>query len=92
MIAKLRGIEGTKKELDKINKKIQDYMIKIIPNYKAKQWSEVIEHRTIPKKYILMMPDDNRLPEKILSSKEKSLINSNIIERDYCIQSDELDE
>ena len=92
MIAKLRGIEGTKKECDAINKKIHEYMIKTIPNYKAKQWSEVIEHRTIPKKYIIRMPANHTLQEKILNSKEKSLINSNIIERDYCIQFDEFDE
>ena len=90
MKAKLRGIEGTKKELDKINKKIQDYMIKTIPNYNAKQWSEVIEHRTIPKKYILLLRIDHRNPEKILTKDEKALIKSNIIERDYCIQADEL--
>lgn len=90
MKAKLRGIEGTKKELDKINKKIQDYMIKTIPNYNAKQWSEVIKHRTLANKYILIMRIDNRNPEKILTKDEKALIKSNIIERDYCIQADEL--
>ena len=90
MKAKLRGIEGTKKELDKINKKIHEYMIETITDYNAEQWTEVIKHRTLSNKYILMMSKDNRSPEKILSSKEKLLIKSNIIARNYIKQSDEV--
>jgi len=92
MIPKLRGIEGTKKECDVINKKIQEYMIKTIPNYNAKQWTEVIKHRTLSNKYILMMPIDNRNPNEILTKKEEKLIDDNITARDYCVQFDELDE
>ena len=92
MIVKLRGIEGTKTDLDKINKKIQDYMIKTIPNYSADQWSQVIKHRTQNNKYILIMPIDNRNPEKILNTNEKSLIKSDITAREYIIQYDELPE
>ena len=92
MTAKLRGIEGTKKELDKINKKIHEYMIKTIPNYKAKQWSEVIQHRLIASKYVLIMVEDKRNPNEILTKNEKKLIDDNITARDYIIQFDELDQ
>lgn len=93
MKVKLRGIEGTKKECDAINKKIQDYLISTIPTYNANKFSEVIKHRTLANKYILIIPkNDKRKPEESLSKKEKGLIDNNITARDYVKQFDELDE
>jgi hypothetical protein len=92
MDCKLRGIEGTKETLDKINKKMHEDLHHFIPNYNATQFSEVIKHRTIPDKYILIIPkNDKRKPEESLTKNQRELINDNITARDYVKQFDELD-
>ena len=52
----MKGIESSdKSELEKINKKINDYMIKKIKDYSAIQWGSIIKNPFIEKKYLLII-------------------------------------
>jgi len=73
----MKGIESSdKNELEKINKKINDYMIKKIKDYDAIQWSRIIKNPFIENKYFLIFKDDNRNPLKSLTASEKSKIKT----------------
>mgnify|MGYP003638107521 CR=1 FL=1 len=59
----MKGIESNdKQELEKINKKINDYMYKKIKDYNAIQWGKIIKNQFIENKFFLILVDDNRDP------------------------------
>lgn len=73
----MQGIESSdKSELEKINKKINDYMIKKIKDYNAIQWGRIIKNPFIDNKYLLKIKEDSRNPLKSLTDSEKSKIKS----------------
>ena len=52
----MKGIISTDKlKLEKINKKINDYMIANISGYKANQLGEIKPHLTDPTKFVLII-------------------------------------
>ena len=73
----MKGIESNnKQELEKINKKINDYMFKKIKDYNASQWGKIIKNPFIENKFFLILVDDNRNPLKSLTALEKSKIKT----------------
>ena len=73
----MKGIESNnKQELEKINKKINDYMFKKIKDYNASQWGKIIKNQFIENKFFLILVDDNRDPLKSLTELEKSKIKT----------------
>ena len=81
----MQGIESTdKSELEKINKKINDYMVKKIKDYNAIQWGKIIKNPFIEKKWFLKIKEDLRDPLKSLTTLEKSKIK-NVNDKDWFI-------
>jgi len=81
----MQGIESSdKSELEKINKKINDYMIKKIKDYNAIQWGSIIKNPFIENKYFLKINEDSRNPLKSLTLSEKSKIK-NVEDKDWFI-------
>ena len=73
----MQGIESSdKSELEKINKKINGYMIKKIKDYNAIQWGSIIKNPFIENKYLLKIKEDSRDPLKSLTDSEKSKIKT----------------
>ena len=80
----MQGIESTdKSELEKINKKINDYMVKKIKDYNAKQWGRIIKNPFV-ENYLLKIKEDSRNPLKSLTLSEKSKIK-NVKDKDWVI-------
>ena len=71
----MKGIESNdKQELEKINKKINDYMYKKIKDYNAIQWGKIIKNQFIENKFFLILVDDNRDPLKSLTELAQWLV------------------
>ena len=82
----MKGIESyDKKELEKINKKINNSMKKNVNNLVGNTWGIIIKHPT-QNKYLLKINEDSRNPLSYLSTNEKLKIKnhkmSNWKERD----------
>ena len=81
----MKGIESNdKQELEKINKKINDYMYKKIKDYNAIQWGKIIKNQFIENKFFLILVDDNRDPLKSLTELEKSK-RKTVDEKDWIV-------
>ena len=63
-------ISTDKKELEKIDKKMNDYLKKNIPNYNAEQYGEIKKHPTT-NHYALFMINDSRKAYDCLTKTEK---------------------
>lgn len=71
----MKAIVSDKITLERINKKINDYMIETISEYKGKQWGDIIKHPT-KNLYALTLNDDVRNPFTKLTSNEKMMIKN----------------
>lgn len=63
-------ISTDKKELEKIDKKMNDYLIKNIVNYNAIRYGEIKKHPTT-NHYVLFMVNDSRKAFDCLTKTEK---------------------
>ena len=64
-------ISTNKKELEKIDKKMNDYLKKNIPNYNAIRYGEIKKHPS-SKHYALFMVNDSRKAYDCLTQTEKN--------------------
>jgi hypothetical protein len=70
------GIVSTDRvNLERIDKKINDYMYATVENYNAERWGRIIEHPIERGSFLLIINNDERNPLNSLDNTEKTQRN-----------------
>jgi hypothetical protein len=69
-------ISTDKKELEKINKKMNDYLKKNIANYNARQYGEIKKHATTNHFALFMVNDSRNAYDCLTQTEKKKIVNA----------------